>query len=156
MFRKRSLLSRDSDPYGNSVCFFIRLSLPTNSALNLSKIQLGFPVFVYAITIYLVPQPTNLGLCSIDPLLCLPSLGSSVPFLKCALNLCPHLNPLSLSLTEDFNSFLSGRLNVKLFPEVASHPSNTIRCEPAPWGNRAGLTLSPCSLKVCFQDPRIL
>lgn len=156
IFRKHFLLSINSDPDVNPVCLFIRLSLLTNSALTVSRIQLGFPIFLYTIAIHLVPQTTNLELYSIAPPLCLPSPGSSIPFLKCSLNLCPHLTPLSLSLTEDFRSFLPRWLSGKLLPEVALRPSNTIPCEPAHWGNRAGLSLPPCSLRICLQDPRIL
>lgn len=84
---------------------FTSLFLLRNSELNLSKVQLRFPIFVYTITIHLILQTAKLGL-STDPSLSLPSPGLSILFLKCSLNLCPHLISLALSLIKYFNSSL--------------------------------------------------
>lgn len=109
LFMKHSLLSIDSDSYVKSLSFYKFIFI--NSELNLSKIQLGFPIFVYAITIHLVLQTANLGL-SIDPPFSLPSPGLSMLFLKCSLNLCPHIMPLALFLIRYFNSFVPRWLTV--------------------------------------------
>lgn len=100
---KHSLLSIDSDSYVKSLTFY-KFTFK-NSELNLSKIQLGFPIFVYAVTIHLVFQSADLGL-SIDPSFSVPSPGLSMLFLKCSLNLCPHIKPLALFLINYFNSFV--------------------------------------------------
>lgn len=63
---KHSLLSIDSDPYVKSLAFYKFIF--TNSELNLSKIQLGFPIFVYAITILFSKLKT------LESVLTLPSL----------------------------------------------------------------------------------